>query len=92
MRELAAAGRLPPLVQLTDWTSFAELDRSVGFPVAGSFVGFLIETGGLDAFKQLYPRHGRSSSREILDERLLDLRVIGTWVGGHRVFEPDNTH
>jgi len=32
---------------------FRELDA--GYPAAGSFCGFLIDTVGLEVFKQLYP-------------------------------------
>ena len=77
VRELAVQGRLPPLAELVDWGSFGRLDRDVSFPVAGSFIGFLVETGGLDAFKQLYPRHGRESGLEVVDRRLRERYGVG---------------
>lgn len=50
-RELLEKGELPSVADLVD--KFREARNS--YPAAGSFTGFLIETYGLDVFKQIYP-------------------------------------
>lgn len=50
-RELLAKGELPSVADLV--SKFREVKNS--YPASGSFCGFLIETYGLEVFKQLYP-------------------------------------
>jgi hypothetical protein len=73
VRRYAKDGRLPDLSRLADWASFSEIDDEISYPVAGSFVRWLVETSGLGLLKQAYPRHGRISSPETLDHRLRTL-------------------
>ncbi len=70
VRELSAAGELPTLATLAEHASFSRVPESVSYPVSGSFVRYLIETGGMGAFKQIYARHGRTSDRATLEARL----------------------
>ena len=50
-------------------SDFRALKQS--YPAAGSFVGFLIETQGLEVFKQLYPLLDPSSkAEELVGQRL----------------------
>jgi len=70
VRELSAAGELPTLATLAEQLSFSRVPESVSYPVSGSFVRYLIETGGMGAFKQIYARHGRTSNLATLETRL----------------------
>jgi hypothetical protein len=70
VRELEKAGELPRLVELADLASFSRLPETRTHPTSGSFVRYLVQTGGMDAFKQIYPRHGQSSSPATLEARL----------------------
>jgi hypothetical protein len=56
--EFIAAGRLPPLAQLLESRDFFRFDQEMTYPVAGSFVRFLIDRYGLAPFKSYL--HGRS--------------------------------
>ena len=47
-----------------------------GYPAAGSFCGFMLETRGLDAFRRLYPVSDlRTAARAVLDE---DIEAVDT--------------
>lgn len=70
VRELSAAGTLPTLTALADHSTFSRIPETVSYPACGSFVRYLIETGGMGAFKQVYARHGRQSDLATLDARL----------------------
>lgn len=72
VRELHADGRLPRLTELASYDSFSKIPETTTYPTAGSFVRFLVETGGMPAFKQVYPRHGRESSLRTLESRLVE--------------------
>ncbi|MGH7468730.1 MAG: hypothetical protein ACRENP_12300 [Longimicrobiales bacterium] len=50
-RQFDATGRLPSLDQLVASTSFFQFDTNVTYPMAGSFVRYLIDTHGLATFK-----------------------------------------
>ncbi len=50
-RRFRAQGTLPGLSDLVSSRRFRELDDRITYPVAGSFVRFLIDEGGIDAFK-----------------------------------------
>jgi hypothetical protein len=58
VRRLAKEGRLPALATLVEPQSFKPVGDDVAYPVAGSFVRWLIMTQGLDTFKQAYPATG----------------------------------
>jgi hypothetical protein len=50
-RQFDAAGRLPALNQLVSSVGFFQFDTNVTYPMAGSFVRYLIDTHGLATFK-----------------------------------------
>lgn len=50
--EFLEDGEIPPLEDLID--DFWGFDDTVTYPLAGHFVGFLVDTWGLDAMKRLY--------------------------------------
>lgn len=50
-KKLLDEGKPPSMKDLLE--RFRELDQA--YPAAGSFCGFLVETCGLDVFKQIYP-------------------------------------
>ena len=52
-RELAVAGRLPDLEAVIETEGFARMDPEVSYPMAGSFVSFLLDEAGLPPFKSL---------------------------------------
>lgn len=52
-RELAVAGRLPDLEAVIETEGFARMDPEVSYPMAGSFVSFLLAEAGLPPFKSL---------------------------------------
>lgn len=49
--EYVAAGRVPPLAQLLESPDFFRFDEALTYPVAGSFVRFLIDRYGLERFR-----------------------------------------
>jgi len=49
-----AEGKLPDLAQIIDDEKWYELDDSISYPSAGSFVGFLIQKLGREKFLELY--------------------------------------
>ena len=62
-RKLLDEGKLPSVKDLLE--RFREVDSA--YPAAGSFCGFLIETYGLDTFKQLYPLSDPSAKLKELE-------------------------
>ncbi len=63
-RALLEAGNLPSVQDLLG--RFRELEN--GYPAAGSFCGFLLETYGLDVFKALYPLEDPSAKLVELEQ------------------------
>ncbi|MDX1578106.1 MAG: hypothetical protein R3266_06460 [Gemmatimonadota bacterium] len=57
-RNHGAAGTLPGLTELAVSHRFREYDPEITYPVAGSFVRFLIDESGIDAFKDYVGRTG----------------------------------
>lgn len=71
-RELLESGTLPSVADML--TRFRQLDQ--GYPAAGSFCGFLLETYGLERFKQLYPLADPSAKlHELEGQRFEDLEA-----------------
>lgn len=66
-RTLLAGGNLPGINELAVTNDFRSLDDQTTYPVAGSFVRFLIDTGGVDPFKQFSASLERGSSRSAID-------------------------
>lgn len=52
-REVAAAGRMPELDGVIETSGFARLDPGIGYPIAGSFVRYLLDEAGLAPFATL---------------------------------------
>lgn len=68
--EIQAQGKLPAVADLVQ--GLREQDRA--YPAAGSFCGFLIETHGLEVFKELYPLEDPSARLlELAGASFLDL-------------------
>jgi hypothetical protein len=61
-RQLQQAGRLVPIGDLLETSGFRHFDSDVTYPEAGSFVRYLLDTYGLDRWKQLY---GKGEPNEI---------------------------
>jgi hypothetical protein len=61
-RDLLDQGQLPSVKDLLE--RFREVENS--YPAAGSFCGFLLETFGLETFKQLYPLTDPSAKLQAL--------------------------
>ena len=69
-RKLLDEGQLPSVKDLLE--RFHEVENS--YPAAGSFCGFLLETYGLEVFKQLYPLTDPSTRlQELEGKRFEDL-------------------
>ena len=61
-------GGFIPLAQLIDNMSFWQLDATISYPLAGSFVKFLIEEYGMTKFTQLYREMESDNGYEKLEE------------------------
>ncbi len=69
-RKLLDESKLPSVLDMLE--RFGELEN--GYPAAGSFCGFLIETQGLEVFKALYPLEDPSAKlAELKGASFLDL-------------------
>ena len=53
-RGFRASGQLPPIADLAETTAFRGRDAGITYPVAGSFVRFLIDTEGVGQMRRLY--------------------------------------
>ena len=51
VREFRAAGTLPDLEELLENGGFREFDDMITYPVAGSFVRYLLDQRGIESFK-----------------------------------------
>ena len=71
-QELLAAGELPSVERLL--TAFREEPN--GYPAAGSFCGFLIETHGLELFKEVYPLEDPSArAKELVGQSFVEMEA-----------------
>lgn len=61
--ELRADGRLPALADILDPAAFREVDDIVTYAVSGSFVKWLVDTYGMDRFRQAYVGTGGTAAR-----------------------------
>ena len=61
-------GNFIPLAQLADNMSFWQIDSAITYPLAGSFVKFLIEEYGITKFTQLYRETQPDNVPEKLEE------------------------
>jgi hypothetical protein len=61
--EYEKEGRLPSLASLASSRTFARMDAGVTYAVAGSFVGYLVRTYGIDAFRSIYSGPGSLDAR-----------------------------
>jgi len=68
VRGFRQAGRLPSLSSIVESTSFRALDDQIGYPVAGSFMAFVVSTYGVEPTKAFF----RSGAR---DNTLAQIRV-----------------
>ena len=57
-RRFRAAGQLSSIAALADTSTFRSQDPNVTYPVAGSFVRFLIDSEGMPAMRRLYGSMG----------------------------------
>ena len=73
-RELLEQAQLPSVKDLLE--RFREVDNS--YPAAGSFCGFLLETYGLEVFKQLYPLSAPSAKLKELQGQSFE-ELEGDW-------------
>lgn len=73
VRQYHAEGRLPRLDELVDLTSFRRLDEGVAYPVAGSFVRWLVGYRGLSFVKSIYPAWGAHPDPDRFRERVQEL-------------------
>lgn len=73
-RELKEKGQLPSIADLI--ARFRAVEN--GYPASGSFVGFLIETYGLDVFKQIYPLDDPSARLKELKGKSFE-ELEGEW-------------
>jgi hypothetical protein len=60
--KLLAGGKLPSMKDLLG----AFRDQENGYPAAGSFCGYLIETYGIEKFRELYPSTDPSAAAQSL--------------------------
>ena len=52
------------------------LDQGQGYPAAGSFTGFLIDTHGLEVFKQIYPLADPSArAKELVGKSFVEMET-----------------
>lgn len=65
------AGTLPELAELAVDREWQEHDPEMTYPVAGSFVRFLIDETGIDAFKDYVARAGRNDDFETISADFL---------------------
>ena len=57
-RQFHEQGRLVRIDELLETRGFRRFDSDVTYPQAGSFVRYLLDTYGLDTWKQLYGKGG----------------------------------
>jgi len=66
-RALVGSGAVPPLAGIVATDFFRGLPEGTSYPVAGSFVRFLIDTRGLTAVLAYFRTGDRSDSRETIE-------------------------
>jgi hypothetical protein len=49
-----STGMLPPLAEVVETDSFRRVDESKGYPIAGSFVSFMVDDRGMDNMKVFF--------------------------------------
>lgn len=67
VRQMLSAGTLPELGALAETNDFRALDDVVTYGIAGSFVRFLIDEGGVDRFKAFAASTHRDDGRAAID-------------------------
>lgn len=68
-RQFRSAGSLPRLADVVATDAFRRVDESTGYPAAGSFVRFLIDTRGMTAMRQFFTGDTRDQPRADIERR-----------------------
>lgn len=66
-RKHLAEGTLPSLDQLVESNRFRSHDSQMTYPIAGSFVRYLIDQAGVERFKQFAARSGNTDSQRTIE-------------------------
>ncbi len=67
-----SSGQLSSLIDIVETESFRRVSESSGYPTAGSFVSFLIDTRSLDAVRRFFSGENRNESRAAIQRRFAD--------------------
>jgi hypothetical protein len=72
-KEYLQSGQLPALSSLLDQNTFEAFDPNMSYPIAGSFVRYLIDTYGITAVLKLFPGASHSDSPATTMSRFQDV-------------------
>jgi hypothetical protein len=72
-KQYLQAGQLPALSSLLDQDTFEAFDSNMSYPIAGSFVRYLIDTYGISAVLKLFPGASYSDSPATTMSRFQDV-------------------
>ena len=72
-KQYLQAGQLPALSGLLDKTAFEAFDPNMSYPIAGSFLRYLIDTYGMTAVLKLFPGASSSDSPSTTISRFQDV-------------------
>jgi hypothetical protein len=64
-----AQGSLPRIADIVETGAFRQLDANRSYPIAGSFVSFLIESRGMEQTRQFFRNGSRDSRRSDIERQ-----------------------
>jgi hypothetical protein len=87
-RKHLADGTLPVLDELVESSRFRSYDSQMTYPVAGSFVRYLIDQRGIERFKQFAARSGNTDSQRTIETDFQTVygEPLATWWSRWRTF------
>ena len=68
-RQLLVAGALPPVAGMADTEAFRRVSDQTSYPVAGSFVSFLLRERGMPAMRTFFQGGSRDESLSVIQAR-----------------------
>jgi hypothetical protein len=68
-RQYRAAGQLPALADMVETQAFRRIDETKGYPIAGSFMSFMIDDRGMEPVRAFFAAGGRDARVADIDRQ-----------------------
>ena len=71
-RSLHRTGTLPAIPEIVETEAFRRLPDQTSYPAAGSFIGYVLRTSGMDAMRTFFQSSSRADTQAIIASRFRD--------------------